>query len=334
MKIPKLSVAACLLAGVAGAQTHISVQGSTASVIGDFAQVGKTTQYKSIAKGTKFTTSLGVRAALRGAVAATGAVIRNTTRGVMASVHETGMVFSMSRSGGAVARTSKGADPRKELHLFDFRWSSRTAVKGKMILSLGGRAYGSAKTAAAVTIGSTTIRWNSSMRPIMKSLDVTVNATGLKVRVTTLGAAGVRGMGRASYMGMVSMVFVPAPSGRTCTVKPYGKSCATLAGKISSGRRGKILTMSLSGSLANGFGLTLIGTKQIKVQIPGTACYLLTSFRGMLHPFRTDAKGAATHSIHLPPRRSLSFNVQDVVLALSGRKLSISSSNGLAVTCR
>ncbi len=316
-----------------GLPAQVSTTGRTKTVIGNTAMVGKTSSYRFIKANTPFSHFARVTAAVRGASMGTAATIGSIRGRTSIRVSESARASTFSSSVKAEARTSKGSDITKEPHVFAFKLTSKTAVKGKLRVSIGGKGTQGAVASFVVKVGSTVISWKNGMPPVTKEMAVTVGPGGLMISSTSMAKASVSKRGFASISAGASILFEAGAPDTRCKLTPYGRSCATLAGKVKDTPAGSLLELVTTRGLPRALGFTIAGSRKLNLRIPGTRCFLLTDIQLVIGLFHTDSHGAGKHVLLVPRNYKGSFNIQDILIQF-GRTTNVSSTNGITVTCK
>ncbi len=315
-----------------GLSAQIQTSGTTKKVIGITARTGKTSSYRSIPANQPFAGFFALRATSAGTAGSTSVSNLASNGKVQIRVGENGNAQSLSSTSSAEVRTSKTPNFPIAPHAFAFRLKAPKLVFGKLIVTIDGSGTKGAFALMSVKVGSTTLTWTLGKPKVQKTIPVVIPSAGLMFTTSSFARASVTGKGTASYSMHASILF-EANSQPSCTVLPYGRSCALLMGKAQKAPNGTLLTLTTSGSLSKALGFTVAGLTQFKIPLPGSPCSLLTNILVLTGPFTTNAVGAATHNILLPSNLKASFNLQDIVFR-PGTVLSINSTNGLAVVCR
>lgn len=316
-----------------GLSAQVTTTGMTQTVIGDAAMAGKTSSYRFIKAHVSFKQYARVAAVVRGASMGTSAAILQSHGLTSIRVSETGHATSFSSSMKVEARTSKGPDITKEPHVFDFKLASKTTVKGKLTIILGGRGTTGALASLAVKVGSTLVTWKQGMPTVRKTMKVSVGARGLIVRTSSMAKVSLKTRGRASIGAGATIVFEPSGPDSRCKLTPYGRSCAVLSGTVKDTPAGSLLEMTTTRGLPRALGFTVAGSRKVNIRFPGTRCFLLTDIQLVIGLYHTDSHGVGRHILLVPHNYKGSFNMQDILVQF-GRETKVSSTNGVVVTCR
>ena len=133
---------------------------------------------------------------------------------------------------------------------------------------------------------------------------------------------------------LASLLFAGAAAAQQteCKFNPYGKSCGpALHGTAQQAGGVHTLTVTMSNGMPNEMGIFVFGTRKIEVPIPVYGCSLLTD-PIIVTSFATDARGAGSITLTVPPRYAATFFVQAASFSL--RTVTVQASNGLEVECR
>jgi hypothetical protein len=338
LQTPIAMAISAVLATTLSAQ--ISVGGQTATVVGAMAHSGTSNQLKTIKAGTKFSRFFRNFAYVRGAFASNHGGVghaRSHSHGnySYAYVSISGRASSFSTSGNAGAHTTKdAAKGTPGAFGVKYMFSAKAATKGKLRITLGGMASKGATAGLSVAFGKTILKWKSGNKPVTKEMDITLDSKGIAFLIGAQGGAMIKGKGRVSYGAKALITFSPkVSSGGSCTIKKGPASCGPdLSGKVSSGSRGHLVTLSLTKAPARSFGLTLYSPDGKMGTLPNK-CLIFTKVVGF-RLFRTSSTGTARHMLSLPKGRNLSFAVQDAIIMVSRKGIDVKTSNGLMITCK
>jgi hypothetical protein len=327
-----LTIGSVLALGV-GLSAQVATSGMTKTVIGNTAMVGKTSSYRFIKANVPFSHFARVTAAVRGASMGTSATISSFRGRTSIRVSEGARASSFSSSTKAEARTSKGTDITKEPHVFSFKLTSKKTVKGKLLVSLGGRGTKGAVASIVIRVGRSIISWKQGMPSVRKTLSVSVGSAGLVISSTSMAKASVSGRGSSSISAVASILFEPGAPDARCKLTPYGRSCALLTGTVKDTPAGSLLELTTTRGLPRALGFTVAGSRKVNIRFPGTSCFLLTDVQLVIGLYHTDSRGTGKHVLLVPRNYKGSFNLQDILIQF-GRTTKVSSSNGLVVTCK
>ncbi len=338
LQTPFVLAMSAMLAASLSAQ--VNVRGETATVVGAVAHSGSSSQIKVIKAGTKFSRYFRNVAYVRGAFASNsggGGIAHSRTHGTYnyAYLSISGRASSFSSKGNAGAHTTKDATKGAPGSIgLKYFFSSKKTVKGKLKIVLYGKVSKGASAALSVSFGKTLLRWKSGGKPVIKEMDVTLDSKGMTFLVGGQGGAMLKGRGRIGYGAKALITFSPKiSSGGSCTIKKGPASCGpVLNGKVATGNRVHLVTLSLTKAPARSFGLTLYSPNG-KMRALRNKCLIFSKPIGF-RIFRTSSTGTATHMLPLPKGRNLSFAVQDVIIRLSRKGLDVKTSNGLMITCK
>ncbi len=340
MKHILLLAGASILAGSLSAQ--VVVTGKTTTVLGAFAQAGTTKSLKTVKANTAFTRYASARAYVRGASASSSGYVGSgynwwtRQKYSYASTSLSGSIYGMSATsmGNANSTTdAKGGKPGAVTLAYMFK--GKAATKGKLTVSLSGYASKGNTASVSVKIGTSTYKWDNTMKRFSKTLDVTIPAAGLAVSVTGNGAGALKGKGRSYYSARAYVSFTPAASSGgigTCKVVKGTNSCGPIltgtVGKPVFGRHS--VTLALSKAPISSFGLLLYSPDGKTVAMKNK-CILFSKVVGF-GLVRTDKTGAAKTTLRIPGKKDMKFWVQDAILKF-GKTPELVTSNTLGIVC-
>lgn len=328
------------------------ISASTATDYAVLAGDGTSSGFDSVAVNTPLGPGLAVHAGVGGSASSSGAMAATAVmRGAPAgsnfpntglTIHETGRAVSTDPNASLSAGTSGDApgmpSPVQGSHAIALDYAVPANATGHVLVQWMARASTAGSLTASVDAdGDGNAEWTgTAAAPDRRSIAVTAGATGIHIVISTSGQVALSGSGNEGYDGVLSVAFVPATGGLTCTWTSFGPSCVgTLQGSDVPGATGIRLTLAVGGATPSTVGVLVLGTAATTpTPLPGGVCDLLIDRGGrpiFTTGFHTDAQGAATILFQIPAR-ALSIDMQ--ALTFDRANQSIGSTNGLGLVCR
>ena len=322
------------LTAVASAQST-SFSLATSSDYGNYAKAGSSAMLKFVKKGTPITSSLSVRAAVRGAGAASTVGLSRTRDGARILVGESGSASGSSASAGTTTSTDS-RNVKLGAHSLVAKLAVKSGTKVRLALSFAGRVAGRAAAGVAVDLdGDSTPDWTAKAdgKEHSKVFVLTASSTGIQVSIAT-EASVVGGSSAAGYGARFSATFGAVQDARRCVFRPYGRSCGpVLAGAEERQGSNTIAAFKTSKAQPGGLALFIMGSRQIAARIPGTNCGLFT-VPLLIFGRAVDSSGNAEIKFLVPGDFQGTVYNQDIILARSSSGISVKSTNGVQLSCR
>ena len=312
------------------AQMGPTVSLSTFTDYGVLASDGHNPVSRGVPAHTAVGSGLDLAATLRGASAHVS--VTPAARGAGVTIHEEGSLNSTSMMSMLMAGTTGDtAHMPFSPHTILMEVGGVREMDGVVTVHWAGRADGAVAACAIDLDGDHVPEFSAHATgtPVTVDLPIHRNRERFALWITTAATAHLQGSGTAGYGAQLDVEFRPGGGGGGCTLTPYGDECAgRLAGRVSSMMDVELV---LTGSFANAFGLTLVGPNATRASLG--PCLLLVE-PAVAELFSTDARGGATHRLHVPGGRPIDAYIQDLVLDLTPPRVNIGTSNGLHLDCR
>lgn len=328
------SSAIALFGLASGLQAQTVETGTNVAV---FARQPNAAAFKYVKAATRVRLPFTGSAPLRQSIATTFVNLVRNANTATVTMQEAGSCQSANSSAG----TSASDNPqtfKPGSHDMLVRYPARMGAKFLVVATLKGKLTGNAVASGGVDIDNNgRLDWSAKVTTTPASMrwQLTAGASGLAIRLRTEALAQTGASGSSAYNTTLEIAITPATgSGTRCTFSRVGAGCGpVLTPREIVNPTGNVLTFATANATPGGAALFVLGARAIKVQFPGTRCFLYTPPL-IIFGRVVSARGTASIRFDIPKTFEGKFLSQDVILFRTRTGLGVQSTNGVGVVCR